>query len=143
METTLRFSSDEPFFKGHYPDFPVTPGVMLIDRAVTAAKNMLGRDFILKGIKKVKFSNPVFPDEAVSLKVESRGEGEISYSFSKEGMSCASGILYFDCDDLVEECPSGEGMSRGILSKDCVMSSVAHTGEGLAYSALCEQPEQQ
>ena len=96
METTLRFSSDEPFFKGHYPDFPVTPGVMLIDRAVTAAKNMLGRDFILKGIKKVKFSNPVFPDEAVSLNVESRGEGEISYSFSKEGMPCASGILYFD-----------------------------------------------
>ena len=106
METTLRFSSDEPFFKGHYPDFPVTPGVMLIDRAVTAAKNMLGRDFILKGIKKVKFSNPVFPDEAVSLKVEPRGEGEISYCFSKEGMLCASGILYFDCNGHADDDPS-------------------------------------
>ena len=96
MVMTLKFSADEPFFKGHYPNFPVTPGVMLIDRAVAAAKNMLGRDFVLKVIKKVKFSNPVFPDEAVSLKVESRGEGEMSYSFSKEGMLCASGILYFD-----------------------------------------------
>lgn len=106
METILKFSADEPFFKGHYPDFPVTPGVMLIDRAVTAAKGMLGRDFVLKGIRKVKFSNPVLPDESVSLKVESRREGEISYSFSKEGMLCASGILYFDCDDLADDDPS-------------------------------------
>ena len=106
METTLKFSSGEPFFKGHYPDFPVTPGVMLIDRAVAAAKRMLGGDFVLKGIRKVKFSNPVLPDEAVSLKVESRGEGEISYCFSKEGMLCASGILYFDCDDIADDDPS-------------------------------------
>ena len=108
METTLKFSSDEPFFKGHCPSFPVTPGVMLIDRAVTAAKGMLGRDSVLKGIRKVKFSNPVLPDEAVSLKVESRGEGEISYSFSKEGMPCASGILYFDCDDIADDDPSNK-----------------------------------
>lgn len=106
METTLKFSADEPFFKGHYPGFPVTPGVMLIDRAVTAAKGMLGRDFVLKGIRKVKFSNPVLPDESVSLKVESRREGEISYCFSKEGMLCASGVLYFDCDDLADDDPS-------------------------------------
>ena len=106
METTLKFSADEPFFKGHYPDFPVTPGVMLIDRAVTAAKGMLGRDSVLKVIRKVKFSNPVLPDEAVSLKVESRAEGEISYCFSKEGMLCASGILYFDCDDIADDDPS-------------------------------------
>ena len=106
METTLKFAADEPFFKGHYPDFSVTPGVMLIDRAVTAAKDMLGRDFVLKGIRKVKFSNPVLPDESVSLKVESRGKGEISYCFSKEGMLCASGILYFDCDDLADDDPS-------------------------------------
>ncbi|MBR6588386.1 MAG: hypothetical protein IKK82_13320 [Kiritimatiellae bacterium] len=105
METTLRFSSDEPFFKGHYPDFPVTPGVMLIDRAVTAAKSMLGGDFVLKGIKKVKFSNPVFPGETVSLKVESRGKGEMSYSFSKDGRQCASGILYFDCGCLADDYP--------------------------------------
>ena len=106
METTLKFSADEPIFKGHYPDFPVTPGVMLIDRAVTVAKGMLGRDFVLKGIRKVKFSNPVLPDEAVSLKVEPRGEGEISYCFSKEGMLCASGILYFDCNGHADDDPS-------------------------------------
>lgn len=108
METTLRFSSGEPFFKGHYPDFPVTPGVMLIDRAVKAAEGVLGRKVILKGIKKVKFSNPVFPDEAVSLKMESRSSGEMSYSFSKDGRQCASGILYFDCNDLADDYPSDQ-----------------------------------
>ena len=111
-ETKLEFSADEPFFKGHYLGFPVTPGVMLVDRAVKAAKGMLGRDFVLKGMKKVKFSNPVFPDETVFLKIESRGGGEVAYSFSKDGEQCASGILNFDCDDLADDYPSGKNHRR-------------------------------
>ena len=91
----FKFSAVEPFFRGHYPGSPVTPGVILIDRAVSSAEKMLGRRIVLTGIKKVKFSNPVLPDEMVSLKLESRGEGEISYSFSKDGVQCASGVFVF------------------------------------------------
>ena len=92
-ETEVSFSADEPFYRGHYPGTPVTPGVMLIDRAVKAAERMLGRNVALKGMKKVKFSKPVLPGETVALKLERRGEGEISYSFSRDGTQCASGIL--------------------------------------------------
>ena len=52
MVMTLKFSADEPFFKGHYPNFPVTPGVMLIDRAVAAAKNELESDIVKQAMKK-------------------------------------------------------------------------------------------
>ena len=89
----LSFSTAEPFFKGHYPGNPVTPGVVLLDRAVHAAESMMGRKIALSGVKKVKFPNPVLPDEVVSLRLEAKGEKEISYSFLKKGVMCASGIL--------------------------------------------------
>ena len=60
MELELKFSADEHFFKGHYPNYPVTPGVILIDKAHSAAETLLNRKIVLKAIKKVKFSNPVF-----------------------------------------------------------------------------------
>lgn len=95
-ELKLTFSASEPFFRGHYPGHPVTPGVMLIDRAVKAAKQMVGRNFVLKGVRKVKFSKPVLPDEPVSLLIEQLGENEVSYLFSRDGEPCASGILAFE-----------------------------------------------
>lgn len=95
MESEVIFSADEPFFKGHYPGSPVTPGVMLIDTAVKAAEKFLKRKITLKCIKKVKFSNPVFPDDMVTLKLEPHGEGETAYSFCKNGVRCASGIFVY------------------------------------------------
>lgn len=95
METEVVFGSKESFFEGHFPGRPVTPGVMLIDRAVSAARNMVGRNIVPKSIRKVKFSNPVLPDETVKLKMDRRGEGEVAYLFSKDGAPCASGVLFF------------------------------------------------
>ena len=95
MERELQFSASEPFFEGHFPGRPVVPGVMLIDKAVAAACELLGCDAILEGIVKVKFSNPVLPGETVLLRMERRGETDVAYSFLKDGTACASGVLRF------------------------------------------------
>ena len=95
MELEVVFGSEEPFFEGHFPGRPVTPGVMLIDRGVAAAGKTLGRNVVPKSIRKVKFSNPVLPDETVRLKMDRRDEGEVAYLFSKDGAPCASGVLFF------------------------------------------------
>lgn len=95
METEIVFSPEEPFFAGHFPERPVTPGVMLIDRAVAGAEGMLERKIVLRSIRKVKFSSPVLPGETVKLNLHSRGEKEIAYVFSRDGTLCASGILVF------------------------------------------------
>ena len=92
-EDNLAFSAEEPFFKGHFPGYPVTPGVVLIGKAVEAAERMVGQRIVLKGIKKVKFSQPVLPGEMVDLRLERLGDDEIAYRFSKAGALCASGTL--------------------------------------------------
>ena len=95
MVTEVEFPADAPWFKGHFPGRPVTPGVLLIDRAVACAEKMLGRSIALKCIKKVKFSNPVLPGERVALDLCLKDEGEMAYSFSKGEIPCASGVLVF------------------------------------------------
>lgn len=94
-EKEIVFRETEPFFKGHFPGRPVVPGVMLIDKAVASARELLGREAVLESAAKVKFSKPVLPDETVVLRLERRNEADFAYSFLKDGTVCASGVLRF------------------------------------------------
>lgn len=95
MTQDIFFSADEPFFAGHFPGRPVTPGVVLVDRAVAAARRLIGPGYVLRRIERVRFTGPVLPGDSVTLSLEERGEGAIGYSFAKEGAPCASGTLIF------------------------------------------------
>jgi 3-hydroxyacyl-[acyl-carrier-protein] dehydratase len=71
------FTDQEPFFKGHFPGYPVVPGVILIETmaqcggAGIRAMGTLGDDalFFLASVDKVKFRRQVRPNEKVKLVV--------------------------------------------------------------------------
>ena len=72
-------SANEPFFTGHFPDFPVMPGVLQIE-AMAQAGGILayfGGDFdptrevaFLAGVDDSRFRKPVVPGDCLSLRVE-------------------------------------------------------------------------
>ena len=95
FETDVVFPPDADFFAGHFPGFPVTPGVVLLGRAVEAAERLLEQKARLTEVKKVKFSDPVLPGEAIRLRIERRNGGEFAYTFRKGDSLCASGTLVF------------------------------------------------
>jgi 3-hydroxyacyl-[acyl-carrier-protein] dehydratase len=76
---------NEPFFQGHFPGYPVMPGVLLVEgMAQTAGAlcvNFLGQDYkpqlvYFMGIDGVKFRRPVVPGDTVYYhvtKTRSRG----------------------------------------------------------------------
>ncbi|MDR0495310.1 MAG: 3-hydroxyacyl-ACP dehydratase FabZ [Treponema sp.] len=72
------FTEKEFFFKGHFPEYPVVPGVILIETMAQAGGaglrklGVLGGDalFFLASVDKVKFRRQVRPGEEVRSEVE-------------------------------------------------------------------------
>ena len=78
------FRADEFFYKGHYPEHPITPGVLLCEavfqtgallmakraKAAGAAAGEQGGVPLLARVSDVKFRNPVFPGDTVELSVK-------------------------------------------------------------------------
>jgi len=79
---------NEEFFKGHYPDYPVMPGVLIIEAlAQTGGYGILtlagneGKRPLFAGMNNVKFRKQVVPGDTLTLEVtidklrESFGKG--------------------------------------------------------------------
>ncbi|MCK4529757.1 MAG: 3-hydroxyacyl-ACP dehydratase FabZ [Candidatus Marinimicrobia bacterium] len=68
---------DEYYFKGHFPEEPVMPGVLIIESIAQAGAITLlsmpenkGKIVYFGGLKKVKFKRKVVPGEVLRLEVE-------------------------------------------------------------------------
>ncbi len=71
-------SVNEEFFQGHFPDFPVMPGVLIVESmAQTAAvlvmkslgEAVAGRPVFFMSIEKARFRKPVLPGDQLRLNV--------------------------------------------------------------------------
>lgn len=66
-----RFTGAEDVFRGHYPDFPILPGVFMIDMADQAMRRHLPRfaepGTRLTDVGSVRFLSPVLPPEEVRV----------------------------------------------------------------------------
>lgn len=70
IKATVTFEKDAYFFKGHFPDNPVVPGVIIVEAMAQAGgvliyksfeESLLGLTPALVGIDKVKFKSPTLP----------------------------------------------------------------------------------
>jgi 3-hydroxyacyl-[acyl-carrier-protein] dehydratase len=69
------FSQDEWFFQGHYPDFPLVPGVLLCEAAMQSGAVLLSKHVASDGVpvagrlNDVKFKRMVRPGDTILLDV--------------------------------------------------------------------------
>ena len=70
-------TQNEPFFQGHFPDYPVMPGVLIIEAMaqVGAVGVMAGGDHkdklaLFAGIDGVRFRRQVLPGDVLRMEVE-------------------------------------------------------------------------
>ena len=71
-------SGNEPYFAGHFPDFPVMPGVLIVEAlaqtasvlvAATIPDSTAGKLVFFTTVEKARFRQPVRPGDFVKLHV--------------------------------------------------------------------------
>jgi beta-hydroxyacyl-ACP dehydratase FabZ len=70
---------NEPFFQGHFPSYPIMPGVLIVEAMAQAAGILAlesmpaekrGDPVFFMGLDKVKFRKPVVPGDQLVFKVQ-------------------------------------------------------------------------
>lgn len=69
---------NEPFFVGHFPSFPIMPGVLVVEAMAQAGGVLLLTEFpdreqkllLFTGIEKAKFRRPVTPGDQLRIEVD-------------------------------------------------------------------------
>ncbi len=87
------FEPDAPYFKGHFPGFPLLPGVVQLGLAHHFAEFFLRRSFTVGSVKKMKFSRPIVPGEQVHFSLGKRSDAEIAYTYVNGETICSSGVM--------------------------------------------------
>lgn len=68
---------NEPFFQGHFPNYPVMPGVLIVEAMAQVGAVILlscdkykGKTPLFAGINKVRFKRKVIPEDTLKIEVE-------------------------------------------------------------------------
>lgn len=78
-------TQNEPFFEGHFPDYPVMPGVLIVEAmaqvgavGVMALEEYRKKLALFAGIDGVRFRRQVIPGDTLAMEVEiSRLKGKV------------------------------------------------------------------
>lgn len=98
------FRGDEWFYQGHYPDNPITPGVILCEVLGQSAcalfqDRLEGKLPYFTGLDKIKFHHPVLPGDTLETRVELYRQVGSFFVIKAEGwvgdVKCVSGQLSF------------------------------------------------
>lgn len=73
-------TANEPFFQGHFPGFPIMPGVLMVEAIAQAGGALLLTEYdereradklmVFSGVEKAKFRRPVVPGDQLRIEVE-------------------------------------------------------------------------
>jgi 3-hydroxyacyl-[acyl-carrier-protein] dehydratase len=98
------FAADSPFYGGHFPGSPLTPGVLVVEAMAQAASLIMlttpqyrGQIGYFVGIREARFSRAVYPGQLVVLEgqvtAQRHGIVEASMQATAEGICAATAIL--------------------------------------------------
>jgi 3-hydroxyacyl-[acyl-carrier-protein] dehydratase len=97
---------NEPFFRGHFPDYHVMPGVLIIEAlaqvgavALLSSEEHKGKLAFFAGIKEAKFKRQVIPGDVLRLETEivkvrgSIGIGEAK-AYVGDQLACSATLTF-------------------------------------------------
>lgn len=104
---TKKFTGDEFWYQGHYPEYPLTPGVLLCEAAMQAGAVLLsqvtlaaqagagtaGGVPVATRMNNVQFRNMVHPDELIRVQVQLNERLATTYFMQAKVTNASTGKL--------------------------------------------------
>jgi 3-hydroxymyristoyl/3-hydroxydecanoyl-(acyl carrier protein) dehydratase len=129
FRTEMTLAAGEPVFAGHYPDFPIFPGVCLIEcarlSAIATAAPGEGDPLRLAVVESARFKNAARPGDRLTLDLtwaERAGGRRVTARITSDRGDVASTRLLFRHDDLeaggAVPGPAGDGPGGAVLPVD-------------------------
>ena len=98
------FTSNEFFFRGHFPTMPIVPGVILIEALAQTSGVVVAKKFnnypniavLFMSVSKAKFRKPVVPEDSIEFHVEYINRVKSVYKF--KGVAFKSEIIVCEAE---------------------------------------------
>jgi 3-hydroxyacyl-[acyl-carrier-protein] dehydratase len=93
MQSSLEIAEDHASFAGHFPNFPVLPGAVLLDEALRIIERTRGIDLTQWRVASAKFLEAVRPRDKLVVEHDAPEAGVIRFAIRTDGRKVASGTL--------------------------------------------------
>jgi 3-hydroxyacyl-[acyl-carrier-protein] dehydratase len=127
IRVVSRLPENSPVFDGHFPQFPILPGVLMLEIMNHAAGYLLYRRFnrdrfvFLGGVKRAKFRRMVKPGALLDVRGKITYDGSGFYiaetSLTVEGEVAADAEIVL----IVQDFPSAEAKAALAQSTDAIL----------------------
>ncbi|MBA6153889.1 3-hydroxyacyl-ACP dehydratase [Gelidibacter maritimus] len=97
FETIIVLQNEHPIFNGHFPNFPVTPGVAMLQIIKELTENQLQQSLFLKSASNVKFLSLVDPNKNAILNFSITLEEDHEHVKVKNTTSFTDGMPVLKC----------------------------------------------
>lgn len=97
VSATVKIDADSPWFDGHFPGDPTLPGIGQLGMVADAVGRLLGDEYCVIGLSRVKFRRRIGPGEILNIHAVV-GKSENVYSFrltTENDELVSSGMMKF------------------------------------------------
>lgn len=91
----LHIPSELIYFRGHFPGFPLLPGVVQVDWAIRLARKSFDLPENFQRLSALKFMRVLQPGAEVTLTLEQHNVNELRFRYQENGQTCSSGRILF------------------------------------------------
>lgn len=88
-----RIPADHPSLAGHFPGYPIVPGVLLLDAVIEAAARHLGTTPAAVALPNAKFVAPLEPAVAFTIELSGSAAGALGFVVKTADRTIASGTV--------------------------------------------------
>ena len=95
LSAAMVFHHDSPWFAGHFPDYPVLPGIAQLSVVWDLIRRSTDENLCVKEFKRVKFKQIIHPHDQIDIQAVPSGTEPDTYAFTikAKGETACQGVI--------------------------------------------------